>query len=78
MIDDRLLQKIIKEARDEETRRGMRIPEIYIVGENYYFDRDEVEGMDVDYTLCRTDMDPNIPDYGLNTYNHLPKEPWDA
>lgn len=78
MLEEKFLQQILEAARQEEIRRGAKISHIYIVGESYFFDQKSVEGMKVDYTLVRSDMDPNFPIPELNTNNHIPKKPWDA
>lgn len=78
MIDNKLVQRIFEEARKEEIRRGVKISHIYVVGQQFFFDKKDVEGMEVDYTLVRSDMDPNFPAPELNTNKHLPEKPWDA
>lgn len=78
MLDNQFLQEILSAAREEEQRRGEKISHIYIVGDTYFFDLQSVEGMEIDYTLVRSDMDPNFPAPELNTNNHLPQKRWDA
>lgn len=78
MMSNELLKEILEAAREEEIRRGAKVSHIYVVGERYFFDASEVEGMEVDYTLVRSDMDPNFPSSALNTNNHIPKKLWDA
>lgn len=51
----------MKQAAQEEIKRGERIKNVYIVGDEVYFDELKVENLDVEYTLVRGDMDTNFP-----------------
>lgn len=73
MLKQEAIQTILEHARQEEIKRGQKIEKIYVVGDHYYFDAWQVQGKTIDYTLVRSDMDPNYHSH-LNTEPNLQRK----
>lgn len=63
MNKDLFMKKAMEEAQKEEIRRGRPITHIYIVGDQYFFDQESVEGMRVDHVLIKNDLRTSFQNY---------------